>query len=109
MDHECQLSAAVSSVAGSAPLPATVVVPPELPFVEELPVQLQPSDVFERIAGLGHALFIESALQHPNFGRYSFLCADPFAWLTSRRGEVRLNGKLVEPHPGDPFRVLADQ
>src|SRR5262245_35893326 len=78
-------------------------------LVEEVPPSLQPWDVFQRLAGLRHALFLDSALAHPTLGRYSFLTADPFEWLWARAGRVVASAL---PHPleaADPFAVLAER
>ena len=38
-------------------------------------------DVFRRLAGLPHVVFFDSAMRHPQLGRYSFVAADPVEWL----------------------------
>src|SRR5262245_27646172 len=57
-------------------------------LVEELPSSLSARDVFARLAGLPHAAFLDSAMSHPTLGRYSFLTADPFEWISSRGRRV---------------------
>lgn len=54
---------------------------PDLPLVEELSPAPEPEDVFARMAGLPHCLFLDSAMRHPQLGRYSFIAADPFDFL----------------------------
>jgi para-aminobenzoate synthetase component I len=76
------------------------------PLVEELSSALDPWDACRRLASLPHLVFLESADRHPDLGRYSFLTADPFAWLQSRRGNVLLNEK--ELRQADPFLVLRE-
>ena len=51
------------------------------PLVEELAPAPRAEDVFARMAGLPHCLFLDSAMQHPTLGRYSFLAADPFDFI----------------------------
>ncbi len=46
--------------------------------VRELPVGLSADLVFERLSALPYCLFLDSALCHPQRGRYSFVAADPF-------------------------------
>ncbi|MHB1571686.1 MAG: hypothetical protein ACYC0H_21120, partial [Solirubrobacteraceae bacterium] len=58
------------------------------PLVEELTPWLDPWDVCRRLASLPHLLFLDSAADHPQLGRYSFVAADPFDWLCVRRGRV---------------------
>jgi para-aminobenzoate synthetase component I len=52
-----------------------------LPLVEELTPAPDPEEVFVRMAGLPHCLFLDSAMPHPLLGRYSFLAADPFDFV----------------------------
>lgn len=52
-----------------------------LPLVEELPREPDVEEVFCRLAGRPHCLFLDSALGDPVLGRYSFLSADPFAYF----------------------------
>jgi para-aminobenzoate synthetase component 1 len=52
-----------------------------LPLVEPLDASLEPVDVFRRLAGLPHVVFFDSAMRHPELGRYSFVAADPVEWL----------------------------
>lgn len=56
------------------------------PLVEEL-TGLAPWDACRRLADLPHVLFLDSA-QHSALGRFSYLTADPFQWLTCPAGEV---------------------
>ena len=51
------------------------------PRVEELVPVPEPADVFQKLSSLPHCLFLDSALRHPVLGRYSFVAADPFAYL----------------------------
>jgi para-aminobenzoate synthetase component 1 len=76
------------------------------PLVEELADSLDAWEMCRRLARLPHVLFLDSAAVIPALGRYSFVTADPFAWLTSFRGEVTLDGRRLPS--SDPFLVLAD-
>jgi para-aminobenzoate synthetase component 1 len=51
--------------------------------VAELAPAPQPVEVFSRLAGLPHCLFLDSALRVPTLGRYSFLAADPVELFTA--------------------------
>src|SRR5437667_8562892 len=82
---------------------------PAVPLVEELSPAPEPCQVFQSIAGLPHALFLDSALSHPALGRYSFLTADPFEWLWSRGRRTFVSGELHACEPADPFAVLAER
>lgn len=66
---------------------------PGLPYVEELS-GLDPHEAFRRFADWPHVVFLDSAMAGP-LGRYSYVSADPLAWLESRRGS-----------PGDPFEAV---
>src|SRR5262245_58433561 len=77
------------------------------PFVVELRPGPDPWEACRRLAGLPRPLFLDSALAHPTLGRYSFVTADPFAWLRARRGRVSWCDEAeVE---ADPFAFLAGQ
>src|SRR5437667_12145386 len=60
----------------------------------------------QRLAGLPHLLFLDSAASGDNLGRWSFVTADPFAWLTARGQHVIENGRS---RAADPFAVLTRQ
>jgi para-aminobenzoate synthetase component 1 len=53
----------------------------QLPLVERLNPLPRTVDVFRKLAGLPHVVFFDSALHHPQFGRYSFIAADPVEWI----------------------------
>lgn len=52
-----------------------------LPLVERLDPAPDAVDVFRRLARLPHVVFFDSAMQHPQLGRYSFVAADPVQWI----------------------------
>jgi para-aminobenzoate synthetase component I len=53
----------------------------DLPLVEQLPPGLTAVEAFQRLAALPHVIFFDSAANDPRLGRYSFVAADPFAWV----------------------------
>ena len=60
----------------------------ELPLVEEIVPMPDSQAAFMRLASLPHCLFLDSAMKHPELGRYSFLSADPYDFLQChQRGE----------------------
>jgi len=63
---------------------------PRNPFVEELVPPPDPATCCERLAGLPHRLFFDSALRDPRLGRYSYVTADPFE-------VVRSEGRQADP------------
>jgi para-aminobenzoate synthetase component 1 len=50
--------------------------------IERLTGRVDPWETCQRLAGLPHVLFLDSALRHPQLGRYSFLAADPRYWFS---------------------------
>jgi len=54
---------------------------PALPLIEALPTGITAVVAFERLASLPHVIFFDSAARDPRLGRYSFVAADPFAWI----------------------------
>ena len=83
------------------------------PLVEELCPAPDPESALVALSGLPHCIFLDSALEHRELGRYSFLAADPFDYLEVpadgsdglMRLEERLSGRSV-PTPPDlpPFQ-----
>ena len=51
-------------------------------MVYELAAGTTPIDVFRRLSDQRHCLFLDSARPHPQLGRYSYVAADPFRFLT---------------------------
>ena len=56
-------------------------------MLKMLPASLRPIDVFRKICDKPHSLFLDSALQHEELGRYSYVSADPIAFI--RIGETK--------------------
>jgi para-aminobenzoate synthetase component 1 len=54
--------------------------PPTPPLAEPL-AGLSAREAFLRLAALPHVAFFDSAARDPRLGRYSYVTADPFAWL----------------------------
>jgi len=65
------------------------------PLVVALPETLQPWDCFTRLAHLPYVLFLDSASQHPELGRYSYITADPFQ-VTVARGPLEVRAALAQ-------------
>lgn len=57
------------------------------PVIQELDPPPDAEAAFLAFSRLPHCLFLDSALRHPQLGRFSFLAADPFGFL-----EVPANG-----------------
>ncbi|HJQ80498.1 MAG TPA: anthranilate synthase component I family protein, partial [Lacipirellulaceae bacterium] len=69
---------------------------PDLPLLEPLDPQLQPVEVFRRLAELPHVVFFDSAMRHAKLGRYSFVAADPVEWLVVPADGSDALSKLVQ-------------
>jgi para-aminobenzoate synthetase component 1 len=83
---------------------SSVAKPAEFfPLVAEA-TGLEPWEACRRLADRPHLIFFDSARPLERLGRYSFIASDPIAWLTSRRGQVRKNSKLLAET--NPFDVL---
>ncbi len=76
----------------------------DLPLVEEL-TGLDAWDACRRLAGLPRLFFLDSA-QESAHGRYSYVSADPFAWVWPPSGVI--NDMPIVLPPADPFACLAD-
>src|SRR5262245_60635400 len=73
-----------------------------LPLAANLLPTPDPAHVFEGLAGLPHLLFIDSALRHPDLGRFSYVTADPFHWICERVSDC------PDPMMGDPLASVED-
>jgi para-aminobenzoate synthetase component 1 len=80
-----------------------------LPLAQELTEAPEPLEAFRRLAGLPHVLFLDSALEHPTLGRYSFLSADPFDFMLARGRQTSLKSEACSRDASDPFTVLAQK
>jgi para-aminobenzoate synthetase component I len=76
-----------------------------VPLFEEV-TGLVPWQACQQLADLPHLVFFDSA-DSSDLGRYSYVSADPFAWLSARGNVVRENGHPV-PFT-DPFVLLGER
>src|SRR5437870_3198306 len=76
------------------------------PIVEVLTIPAW--HAFQAVASFPFALFLDSALQHPTLGRYSYVTADPFAVLWCRQDRVNWlrQSSWSPPSEGTPFELL---
>ncbi len=56
--------------------------PTGVPVVRPLPKSITPLAAFRALQSLPNVVFFDSVMPHDTLGRYSYLAADPFAWLT---------------------------
>ncbi|PZQ16173.1 MAG: aminodeoxychorismate synthase component I [Ancylobacter novellus] len=59
----------------------------------------------ERLAGLPHVAFLDSAMPHASLGRYSYLAADPYDVLHVGSDAATLGGRRLD---GDPLAALGE-
>jgi para-aminobenzoate synthetase component 1 len=78
----------------------------EVPRVENV-TGLTAWQACQRLADLPHLLFLDSAQPGGAVGHYSFVTADPFAWITARGEYVCEDGGRAGR--GDPFQVLGER
>lgn len=79
------------------------------PVVLDLPTGILPVDAFRSLAALPHCAFLDSAMQHSELGRYSFVAADPFAMEVSDEETVSPLQRLAETlasFPAEPIDGL---
>jgi para-aminobenzoate synthetase component 1 len=88
--------------------PVSLLAPPA-PLIEELSPALAPFAAFRHFAHLPYALFLDSALSHPQLGRYSYVTADPFDRLRSRGRRSVLASCPFPFKRVNPFTMLAEQ
>lgn len=67
-----------------------------IPRVIELPASADKLTCFDRLAELPHCLFLESVTTSDERGRYSFLAADPFEFITLPPGTPNVTRHLEE-------------
>jgi para-aminobenzoate synthetase component 1 len=87
-----------------------VPTPPGGPLAVELVPAPDSWDVVRRLAHLPHLLFLDSAEQHSDRGRYSYVAAAPVEWLPGSVSAGRsLLGSLGEKYQRRSLRAHADQ
>lgn len=80
------------------------------PVIRELTPAPDPFALFERLRGLPHVLFLDSAQKHVSLGRFSYLAADPFAFIETRGDKYSVDGR-EQPLPmgTTPLDLLLDR
>ena len=81
------------------------------PFLTELPYHPDSARLFEAIADLPWAVFLDSGRHYPAQSRYDILSAQPYVRLVTRGALTEIYGDAIELSREDPFslvrRVLA--
>jgi para-aminobenzoate synthetase component 1 len=76
------------------------------PLVAELPYRHDSSVLFEAIADLPWAVFLDGGLHHPAQSRYDILAAQPFVRLIARGNLTEIHADGIELSREDPFALL---
>ncbi|MCI3951036.1 MAG: pabB [Burkholderiales bacterium] len=76
------------------------------PLVTELPYRPDSSTLFETIADLPWAVFLDSGQHHPSQSRYDILSAQPYARLITRGALTEIHAEGVALSREDPFALV---
>jgi len=77
-----------------------------LPLLTELPYQPDSARLFEAIADLPWAVFLDSGRHHPAQSRYDILSAQPYVRLVTRGPLTEIYSDTIELSREDPFSLL---
>ncbi len=69
---------------------------------------LAPTAALLRLRGAG-TVFLDSAMAHPQLGRWSFLAVDPFALFAVEDGTARLDGQPLGGTPVEALRRVVER
>src|SRR3989304_6023714 len=70
------------------------------------------SSLFRAVASLRHPIFLDSARDDAQLGRYSYLAGDPFEEIRSRNGRIEVHDSSNQWRScasADPFQVLSER
>lgn len=77
-------------------------------LLTEVPYRADSARLFEAIADLPWAVFLDSGLHHPTQSRYDILSAQPYLRVVTRGALTEINGEGIELSREDPFDILRD-
>jgi para-aminobenzoate synthetase component 1 len=79
------------------------------PLIEEVHMAPEAPWCFEAFAPKPYSFFLDSGMDPPKLGRYSFMGSDPFVVMMSRGDEITLiRDGTEEKSKGNPFDVLGE-
>jgi para-aminobenzoate synthetase component I len=76
------------------------------PFLTELPYREDSARLFEAIADLPWAVFLDSGRHYPAQSRYDILSAQPYLRLVTRGALTEIYGDAIELSREDPFALV---
>ncbi len=76
------------------------------PLLTELPYTPDSARLFDAIADLPWAVFLDSGLHHPGQSRYDMLSAQPYVRLITRGALTEIHADGVELSRDDPFALV---
>ena len=76
------------------------------PLLTELPYRPDSAALFEAIADLPWAVFLDSGLHHPGQSRYDILAAQPYVRLVTRGNLTEIHADSIELSREDPFALV---
>ena len=76
------------------------------PLLTELPYRADSASLFEAIADLPWAVFLDGGQHHPAQSRYDILSAQPYIRLVTRGNLTEIDAEGVELTRDDPFSVV---
>jgi para-aminobenzoate synthetase component 1 len=74
-------------------------------LIEEIGIR-DPLEALAALPAQPGLVFLDSAMAHPELGRWSWLAADPFGRFTSVGGEAAWNGARLPGHPIEALRTI---
>jgi para-aminobenzoate synthetase component 1 len=77
-----------------------------VPLLTELPYHEDSASLFEGIADLPWAVFLDSGRHQPGQSRYDILSAQPYVRLVTRGPLTEIYGDTIELSRADPFALL---
>jgi len=78
----------------------------DIPLLTELPYREDSAVLFEAIADLPWAVFLDSGLHHPGQSRYDILTAQPYMRLVTRGKLTEVHADGVQLSRDDPFDLV---
>ncbi|MGH6763176.1 MAG: aminodeoxychorismate synthase component I [Phyllobacterium sp.] len=67
---------------------------------------LEPYEAAARLRSLSGLSFLDSAMRHPELGRYSYVAAEPFGTFVIRNREAAWNGGVIDAPPVEALRQI---